>query len=102
MERTAQELLELEHLLGLCEIQSVRSGVPLPLGAYRRGSGVNFALLPGENLRALAKRATGNEANWEKIAADNGLTPSSDLSGVQSIWVSDSLLEQKGASPGDR
>jgi len=74
---------------------------PPPSSTPRHG-GVNFALLPGENLRALAKRATGNEANWEKIAKDNGLTSSSDLSGVQSIWVSDSLLEPKGVSPGDR
>jgi hypothetical protein len=71
---------------------------PPPSSTPRHG-GVNFALLPGENLRALAKRATGNEANWEAIAKDNGLTSSSDLSSVQSIWVRDSLLEQKGASP---
>jgi hypothetical protein len=74
---------------------------PPPSSTPRHG-GVNFALLPGEDLRALAKRATGNEANWEKIAKDNGLTSSSDLSGVQSIWVRDSLLEHNGAPPGDR
>ena len=73
---------------------------PPPSNTPRHG-GVNFALLPGENLRTLAKRATGNESNWEKIAKDNGLTSSSDLSGVQSIWVSDSLLEKKGTPPGD-
>jgi hypothetical protein len=73
---------------------------PPPSSTPRHG-GVNFALLPGENLRALAKRATGNEANWEKIAKDNGLTSSSDLSSVPSIWVSNSLLQEKGASPGD-
>src|SRR5262245_50613061 len=66
---------------------------PPPSSTPRQG-GVNFALLPGENLKALAKRATGNEANWKKIAQDNGLTSSGDLSGVQSIWISDSLLEQ--------
>ncbi|HUJ60683.1 MAG TPA: glycogen debranching protein GlgX [Kofleriaceae bacterium] len=40
-----EALSELERLLALCEVQSVRSGVPLPLGAHRRGNGVNFALL---------------------------------------------------------
>src|SRR5579871_5500060 len=35
---------ELERLLSLCEAQTVRSGVPLPLGAHRRGNGVNFAI----------------------------------------------------------
>jgi glycogen operon protein len=34
----------LERLLSLCEVQEIRSGVPLPLGAHPRGKGVNFAL----------------------------------------------------------
>ncbi len=67
---------------------------PPPSPTPREG-GVNFALLPGETLKALAKRATGNEANWQQIAKDNGLTSSSDLSGVQSVWISDTLLAQK-------
>jgi hypothetical protein len=41
---SAERLAELEHLLALCEVQSVRSGVPFPLGAHFRGSGVNFAI----------------------------------------------------------
>ncbi len=41
----SDEITALERLLALCEVQSVRSGVPLPLGAHRRGDGVNFALL---------------------------------------------------------
>jgi glycogen operon protein len=45
MKGTADDLSDLERLLGLCEVQSVRSGAPLPLGAHRRGNGVNFALL---------------------------------------------------------
>ena len=28
----------------LCEVQAVRSGAPLPLGAHMRGNGVNFAI----------------------------------------------------------
>jgi glycogen operon protein len=41
---SAEELAEVERLLRLCEIQAVRSGVPLPLGAHVRGDGVNFAI----------------------------------------------------------
>ncbi len=66
-----------------------------PASGTPRAGGVNFALLPGETLKALAKRATGNEANWEQIAKDNGLSSSTDLSTVQSVWISDSLLAQK-------
>jgi glycogen operon protein len=40
----AEQLAELERLLKLCEVQAVRSGVPLPLGAHPRGEGVNFAI----------------------------------------------------------
>ena len=35
---------EVERLLGLCEVQAIRSGVPLPLGASARNNGVNFAV----------------------------------------------------------
>jgi isoamylase len=40
----AEQLAALERLLSLCEVQSVRSGVPLPLGAHIHGDGVNFAI----------------------------------------------------------
>jgi isoamylase len=39
-----QRLDELERLLSLCEVQGIRSGVPLPLGATARGNGINFAV----------------------------------------------------------
>ncbi|HEY7190034.1 MAG TPA: glycogen debranching protein GlgX [Vicinamibacterales bacterium] len=42
--RSPEQLDELERLLESCEVQSVRSGAPLPLGAHRRGNGVNFAI----------------------------------------------------------
>ena len=42
--RRAEELAALERLLGLCEMQAVRSGAPFPLGAHPRGDGVNFAI----------------------------------------------------------
>lgn len=70
-----------------------------PPSATPREGGVNFALLPGEDLRALAKRATGNEDNWRLIGKDNGLNSASDLSGVETIWVRDDLLPaHKGTS----
>ncbi|HVJ08375.1 MAG TPA: glycogen debranching protein GlgX [Acidisarcina sp.] len=39
-----EQLDELERLLSLSEVQSIRSGTPLPLGAHTRGNGVNFAI----------------------------------------------------------
>jgi len=66
---------------------------PPPSAAPRTG-GVNFALLPGENLRALAKRTTGNADNWRIIATENGLTSPDNLQGVESVWVPEQLLSQ--------
>ena len=60
--------------------------------------GVNFALLPGENLIQLAKRVTGNADNWRQIAKDNNLNSPTDLAGVQSVWVRNSLLPGGGNS----
>ncbi len=40
----AESMADLDRLLALCEVQSARSGVPLPLGAHVRGNGVNFAI----------------------------------------------------------
>lgn len=54
--------------------------------------GVNFALLPGEDLAALSKRVTGNPDNWPQIAKDNGLKSVNDTAGVQSVWVENQLL----------
>ena len=39
-----EQLDELERLLALSEVQAIRSGTPLPLGAHLRGDGVNFAI----------------------------------------------------------
>jgi hypothetical protein len=72
--------------------------LPPPSPTPREG-GVNFALLPGEDLPALAKRATGSADNWRQIAKDNGLKSGSDLSGIETIWVRDDLLPaHKGTS----
>ncbi len=54
--------------------------------------GVNFALLPGEDLAALSKRVTGNPDNWPQIAKDNGLKSVSDTAGLQSVWIANSLI----------
>lgn len=55
--------------------------------------GVNFVLLPGEDLRGLSKRVTGEPENWRRIAEDNGLKSATDVTGVQSVWVSTALLQ---------
>jgi hypothetical protein len=66
-----------------------------PSGITPREGGVNFALLPGEDLKSLAKRVTGNADNWQEIAKDNGLKSATDLSGAQTIWVPNTLLPQE-------
>ncbi len=68
----------------------------LPPPALTPGSGgVNFALLPGEDLAALSKRVTGNPDNWPQIAKDNGLKSVSDTAGIQSVWIANSSLIPK-------
>lgn len=54
--------------------------------------GVNFALLPNEDLKALAKRVTGNSDNWAQIAKDNGLKSDTDVTAFQNVWVRNNLL----------
>jgi hypothetical protein len=74
-----------------------------PSGGTPSEGGVNYALLPNEDLKALARRATGNEDNWQTIADDNGLKSPSDASGLPSVWIRNSLLTQskKGARSSD-
>jgi len=60
--------------------------------------GVNFALLPNEDLRGLAKRVTGDPDNWKAIAERNGLSSPTDVTPLQSIWVPDSLIKAKPGS----
>jgi hypothetical protein len=72
-----------------------------PSGGTPREGGVNYALLPNEDLRALAKRATGNEDNWRQIAQDNGLKSPTDGASLPSIWIRNTLLsEPKKAASG--
>jgi glycogen operon protein len=58
----AEQLDELERLLQLCEVQTVRSGAPLPLGAHVRGNGVNFAIF--------SRHATGIRLDLFESAED--------------------------------
>lgn len=73
-----------------------------PSGGTPREGGVNYALLPNEDLKGLAKRATGNEDNWRQIAQDNGLKSPADGANLPSIWIRNTLLnESKKGSAGD-
>jgi hypothetical protein len=74
-----------------------------PSGGTPNEGGVNYALLPHEDLKALARRATGNEDNWQTIAQDNGLKSPADATGLPSVWIRNSLLSRpkKGAPAND-
>ena len=73
-----------------------------PSGGTPKEGGVNYALLPNEDLKGLAQRATGNADNWRQIAQDNGLKSVTDGAGLPSIWVRNTLLSgTKKDSAGD-
>jgi hypothetical protein len=76
------------------KIDEVAKLTPPPSNLPRTG-GVNFTLLPHEDLAALAKRVTGSADNWREIAKDNGISSPSDVTPFETIWVRNSLL--KGA-----
>jgi hypothetical protein len=83
------------------EIDELASKEPPPLSVPSSG-GVNFTLLPNENLQSLARRVTGSEANWRQIASDNGLKSPTDVTPFESIWVRSNLLPKGSAnSAGD-
>jgi len=73
------------------EIDELAEKFPPPSHLPASG-GVNFALLPNEDLKALAKRVTGNPDNWVQIAKDNGLKSDTDVTAFQNVWVRNSLL----------
>ena len=73
-----------------------------PSGGTPKEGGVNYALLPNEDLKALARRATGNEDNWRQIAQDNGLKSPTDAANLPSVWIRNTLLsEPKKEAPTD-
>jgi hypothetical protein len=73
------------------KIDDLAAKFPPSEGTPKEG-GVNYALLPNEDLRELAKRATGNEDNWRQIAQDNGLNSPTDGANLPSVWVRNTLL----------
>jgi len=72
-----------------------------PSGGTPKEGGVNYALLPNEDLKALARRVTGNEDNWRQIAEDNGLKSPTDAVNLPSVWIRNALLSgpKKEAPP---
>jgi hypothetical protein len=74
------------------EIDELAVRFPPKTGLPTSG-GVNFTLLPHEDLRALAQRVTGDADNWRQIAQDNGLKADTDVSPFENIWVRNSLLK---------
>jgi hypothetical protein len=75
------------------EIDELAAKYPPPSSTPASG-GVNFTLLPNEDLRGLAKRVTGSEGNWQQIAKDNSLKSPTDVAPFQSIWVAGDLLKK--------
>lgn len=73
------------------EIDELASRFP-PKSGLPSSGGVNFTLLPNEDLKALARRVTGNPDNWHQIAEDNGLKSATDVTPFENIWVRNSLL----------
>jgi hypothetical protein len=71
-----------------------------PSGGTPKEGGVNYALLPNEDLKGLAKRATGNEDNWRQIAQDNGLQSPTDGANLPSIWIRNTLLSEPSQGSG--
>ncbi|HEY2663896.1 MAG TPA: hypothetical protein VGI47_06105 [Candidatus Binataceae bacterium] len=65
-----------------------------PASTVPASGGVNYALLPSEDLKGLAKRVTGNPSNWQQIAKDNGLSSPDTVPSSQTIWVRNSLLKK--------
>jgi hypothetical protein len=75
------------------EIDELAAKYPPPSSTPASG-GVNFTLLPNEDLKGLAKRVTGSEGNWQQIAKDNSLKSPTDVTPFQSIWVASNLLKR--------
>ena len=69
-----------------------------PSGGTPKEGGVNYALLPNEDLKGLAQRATGNADNWRQIAEDNGVKSATDGASLPSIWVRNTLLSAPNKS----
>jgi hypothetical protein len=75
------------------EIDELASKAP-PASSTPASGGVNFTLLPDEDLKALAKRSTGNANNWQEIAKDNGISSPTDVTPFENVWVPNNLLKR--------
>ncbi len=75
------------------EIDELASKSP-PASSTPASGGVNFTLLPNEDLKALAKRSTGDPNNWQVIAKDNGLSSATDVTPFENVWVPNNLLKR--------
>jgi hypothetical protein len=93
------EEFKASHKLHLfAQIDQLARAYP-PAAETPTAGGVNFALLPNEDLKGLAQRVTGNADNWQIIAHDNGLKSPTDVAPFQTIWVRNGLVKQgKGAA----
>lgn len=80
------------------KIDQIAALTPPPSSLPHTG-GVNFALLPKEDLMGLAKRVTGSADNWRQIAKDNGISSPNDVTPFQTIWVRSSLLKAAPKQP---
>jgi hypothetical protein len=74
------------------EIDELAATFP-PKSRVPSSGGVNFTLLPNEDLKALARRVTGKPDDWHQIAEDNGLKSDTDVTPFENIWVRSSLLK---------
>src|SRR5579875_327181 len=81
------------------KIDRLAATLPPPSTEPSEG-GVNFALLPHEDLKKLAQRVTGNAANWQAIASANGLKSANDAAPFQTIWVPNRLLKNQPRTVG--
>jgi hypothetical protein len=79
------------------EIDELAAKFP-PKSNLPSSGGVNFTLLPNEDLKALSKRVTGSADNWQEIAKDNGLQSDTDTTPFENIWVRNSLLKSSSAT----
>lgn len=81
------------------KVDQLAATLPPSTGAPTSG-GVNFVLLPNEDLRGLAKRVTGDAGNWKSIAQANGMKSPTDVQPFQTVWVPDRLLKtQRAGAP---
>ena len=86
-----EQLDELERLLSLCEVQPIRSGMPVPLGARARGNGVNFAIF--------SRHATGVRLDFFDHPEDSVPARSILLDSARNKTVTSGICGWRGLIP---